>query len=105
MILPGLRCFWARVLVEPLNGARPCLLGRDLVIAFRRGVIDEAMQGIRIDGALAADVVFLQPRSLRGIGPRQRLIEPAMVYEDSGLDLGHIFRLGRAAIEWCSRSQ
>src|SRR5438045_4257396 len=23
------------ILVEPLNGARPCLLGRDLVVAFR----------------------------------------------------------------------
>src|SRR5262249_10481954 len=31
----------AYILVEPLKGARPCLLGRGLVIAFRRRVIEE----------------------------------------------------------------
>jgi hypothetical protein len=34
---------YAHILVEPLDCARPCLLGRDLVVAFRRRVIEEAM--------------------------------------------------------------
>ena len=38
---------------------------RDLVVAFRRGVIEEAMHRIRPDVAFVADVVLLQLRFLR----------------------------------------
>src|SRR5712691_11572339 len=75
----GLVLLCARILVEPRNGARPCLFGRGLVVAFGRGVVEEAMHGIRIDVAFEADVVFLQLRFLRGIGIRQVLIERAVV--------------------------
>src|SRR6266850_1415794 len=85
----GLVLLCARILVEPLNGARPRLLGRDFVVAFRRGVIEEAMHGIRIDVAFVADVVFLQVRFLRLISLRQRPIERAVVDENRRLDFGH----------------
>src|SRR5215210_7979083 len=78
----GLVLLRARVLVEPVDGARPSLLGRGLVVAFRRGVVEEAMHGIRIDVAFVADVVFLQLRFLRGICLHQVLIERAVVDED-----------------------
>src|SRR3984893_6691463 len=76
----------AHILVEPLDGARPCLLGRGFVVAFRRRVIEEAMNRIRIKVAFIPDVVFLQLRFLRRIGPRQILIEGAVVDEDGRLD-------------------
>src|SRR6516165_163193 len=66
----GLSQTVAHVLVEPLNRACPCLLGRGLVVAFRRRVIEEAMNRIRIDMAFVPDVVFLQLGFLRRIGPR-----------------------------------
>src|SRR5580692_6199469 len=62
----------AHILVEPLDGACPCLLGRGFVVAFRRCVIEEAMNRIRIDVALIPDVVFLQLSLLRRVGARQR---------------------------------
>jgi hypothetical protein len=57
----------AYILVEPLKGARPCLLGRGLVIAFRRRVIKETMNRIRIDVTFIPDFVFLQLGFLRRI--------------------------------------
>jgi len=43
-IIPDSLGRWpAHILVEPLDGARPRLLGRDFVVAFRRRVIEEAM--------------------------------------------------------------
>src|SRR5439155_5242641 len=92
----GLVVLYARILVEPLNGARPSPLGRHFVVAFRRGVIEEAMHGVRIEVAFVADVVFLQFRFLRGLSLRQRLIERAVVDKNGRLDFGHVFRPGRA---------
>src|SRR5215467_8761450 len=89
----------AYILVEPLQGARPCLRGRGLVIAFRRRVIEETMNRIRIDVALVPDFVLLQLGFLRRISLGQRLIESAVVDEDGRLDFRHVFRLGRATIE------
>src|ERR1700722_4317466 len=71
-IIPdGLGRLCARILVEPLDRARPCLLGRDLVVALRRRVIEEAMNRIRINVAFIPDVVLLQLRFLGGVGSRQ----------------------------------
>src|SRR6266436_6997230 len=75
IIRDGLDPVSAHILVEPLNGARPCLLGRDLVVAFRCRVIEETMNRIRINVAFVPDVVFLQLSFLSRIGLRQRLIE------------------------------
>src|ERR1039457_778500 len=52
----------AHILVEPLDGARPGLRRRRPIVAFRRGVVEEAMHRIRIDMAFIADIVFLQRR-------------------------------------------
>src|SRR5215468_6693794 len=72
----------AYILIEPLKGARPCLLGRGLVIPFRRRVIKEPMNRIRIDVTFVPDFVFLQLGFLRRISLGQRLVEGAMVDED-----------------------
>src|SRR5215510_13391582 len=60
----GLILLCTRILVEPLDGTRPCLFCSGLVVAFRSGVIEEAVHGIWIDMAFIADVVFLQFRLL-----------------------------------------
>src|ERR1700693_4431474 len=78
----GLSLRSAHILVEPRDGARPCLLGGGLGVAFRRRVVEQAMNRIRIDVAFVPDVVFLQLRFLRRIGLRQGLVEGAMVDED-----------------------
>src|SRR5580704_15200380 len=83
---PALDPFSAHIPVEPLNGARPCLRGRGLVVAFRRRVIEEPMNRIRIDMAFVPDVVFLELGFLRRIGLRQVLVEGAVVDEDGRLD-------------------
>src|SRR5215475_9434842 len=90
----------AHILVEPLKGARPCLLGRGLVIAFRRRVIEETMNRIRIDVTFVPDFVFLQLGFLRRISLGQCLVESAVVDEDRRLDFRHVFRLRCATIEW-----
>src|SRR5215467_5629228 len=106
-IIPGGLDFLrsAHVLVEPLNGARPCLLGRYLVVAFRRRIIEETMNRIRINVAFEPDVVFLQLSLLRRIGLRQPLVEGAVVDEDGRLDFRHIFRIGRTTVERGGRRQ
>src|SRR5260370_17070460 len=105
-IIPdGLDPLSAHILVEPLNGARPGLLGRGLVVAFRRRVIEETMNRIRINVAFVPDVVFLQLSFLRRIGLRQVLIEGAVVDQDGRLDFRHVFRLGRATVERGGRRQ
>src|SRR5258708_28254579 len=101
----GLALLCARILVEPLNGARPGLCGRNLVVAFRRRVIEEAVNRIRIEVAFVADVVLLQLGFLRRIGLRQRLIEGAVVDEDRRLDLRHVLGRGRGTIERGGRYQ
>src|SRR5438309_11615071 len=54
----GLDPLSAHILVEPRNGARPCLLGRDLIVAFRRRAIEEPMNRIRVNVAFVPDVAF-----------------------------------------------
>src|SRR5258708_27055086 len=101
----GLDPLSTHILVEPVNGARPGLLGCDLVVAFRRRVIEEPMNRIRINVAFVPDVVFLQLSFLRPIRLRQVLIEGAVVDEDGRLDFRHVFRLWRATVERGSRRQ
>jgi hypothetical protein len=48
----GLSLWSAHILVEPLDGARPCLLGRGLVVAFRRRDTRRACGGRLLRGFL-----------------------------------------------------
>ena len=55
-----LRTGWAaHVLIEPLDGPPPCLIGRGSVVTLRRCVIVEAMNSARINMAFVWDVGLL----------------------------------------------
>ena len=55
--------------------------------------------------AFIADIVFFKLRFLRRLAIHRRLVERAMMDQDRRLDLGHILRLGRSAIEGRGRRQ
>src|SRR3954470_23088564 len=82
----------AYVLVEPLDRPRPGLWRGNFVVAFRRGVVEEAVHRIRPDMTFIGDVVCLQRGFLGGPAGHRGLVEGAMVDQDSRLDLGHILR-------------
>src|SRR5207249_10560086 len=87
----------SQVLVEEIDRALPRQLGRRLVIARRRVVV-EAVVGAGVHELLVLDVVRLQ--RLLEVWPSgvDAVVEPAIVNEQRRLDLRHVFRLRLASV-------
>src|SRR3989442_9317298 len=89
----------AQVLVEPIDGACPCLLGRCFVVALRRGVVVEAMNGTGIDVSLMWNVGRFQSCLVRRPALSQPCIHFAMMNQHCRFDLRNVGSSGRPSVK------
>src|SRR5579872_3912386 len=85
--LSGLR---AHVLVEPVDRALPRQVRRGLVVAFRRRIAIETVNGVWIDVTFVRHVRRRQRLVVRRPRRREARVERAVMHQDSSLDLGYI---------------
>src|SRR5206468_2927045 len=91
------------VLIEPLDCAFPSGIGGSLVVAFRRCVTVEAVNGVRIDVAFAGNVVLLEFRFISWPGHGEPRVECPMMRQNGRFDLWNICKRRIAAVERCNR--
>src|SRR5580700_2442399 len=89
----------AHVFVEPVDRALPGQIGRGFVIAFRRRVAIEAMDGARVNIAFVRNVRRVQGLVVRRPRRCQSRVELTMMYQDRRLNFRDVLWGGRTTIE------